>query len=88
MNSSGAFFVVNGDRIDLSYNKANLPYARATTARIEADIETIEAKVCYCCDINCLARRVFGWCIGCRSRVICMAECLISHLVLYAIVAT
>ena len=46
MNSNGAFFVVNDKRINLSYNNANLPYACATTAGIEADTATIEANVC------------------------------------------
>ena len=46
MNNTGAFFVVNGEQIKLSYNNANLPYARATTAGIKADTATIEANVC------------------------------------------
>ena len=44
INSMGAFFEVYGERIDLSYNKANLPYARATTAGSE--VESLEANVC------------------------------------------
>ena len=46
MNHMGVYFVANGKRVDLSYNNANLPYARATTAGIEADTATIEVNVC------------------------------------------
>ena len=46
MNHMGAYFVVNGKRIELSYNNANLPYVRATIAGIEAETANIEANVC------------------------------------------
>ena len=46
MNHMGAYFVANGERIELLYNSANLPYARATTAGTEEETATIEANVC------------------------------------------
>ena len=46
MNQASAYFVVNGERVELSYNNANLPYARATTAGTKAESARIEANVC------------------------------------------
>ena len=46
MNSAGAYFVVNGKRIELSYNNANLPYVCATTAGNEAEHANIQANAC------------------------------------------
>ena len=46
MNQAGAYFVVNGKHVELSYNNANLPYARATTAGTKAESARIEANVC------------------------------------------
>ena len=46
MNQAGAYFVVNGEHIELSYNNANLPYMCATTAGVEAETATIKANVC------------------------------------------
>ena len=42
----GAYFVANCERIELSYNNADLPYARATTAGTKAETAKIEANVC------------------------------------------
>ena len=46
MNSSGVYFIVNSEQIELLYNNANLPYVRATTAGTEAQTATIEANMC------------------------------------------
>ena len=46
MNSAVAYFVVNGVRIELSFNNANLPYVCAATAGVEAESANIEANVC------------------------------------------
>ena len=46
MNQASAYFVDNGERVELSYNNANLPYARATTAGIEAETANIDVNVC------------------------------------------
>ena len=46
MNQAGAYFVVNDERVELSYNNANLPYACATTAGTKAESARIEANVC------------------------------------------
>ena len=35
MNQAGAYFVINDEQIELSYNNANLPYVCATTAGVE-----------------------------------------------------
>ena len=58
MNSSGAYFIANGEQIELSYNNANLPYARATTAGAKAETATIEANVCGLEENTNLTRKV------------------------------
>ena len=87
MNQAGAYFVVNGEHVELSYSNANLPYARATTAGTEAEPARIEAnvwlggqykpdekrKVATTVKPAAWAMRALDWCDGCRGKGICMA---------------
>ena len=46
MNQAGAYFIVNGERVELSYNSANLPHVCANNAGVEEESARIEANVC------------------------------------------